>query len=110
MRKTKQILSLLFVALFISYYASAIFFVHTHTDESGKVFTHSHPYSSAEHTHSANALLLINNLTTLLFIGSVAVVCVTLFPVVKNLFCIAKTRYATSLLIGGNSLRAPPAL
>jgi len=107
MYKIKKTVSLLFVALFTSYYVNTNFFIHTHHDASG-LFTHSHPYSSANHSHSANTLQLIESLTSLLFTGSIAIFYFALLSVSKTSFSSIKTQHAALLLIGGNQLRAPP--
>jgi len=111
MLKIKRIVSFLLVALFASYYVSTTFFIHTHIDESGKLFAHSHPYSSESHTHSTSALLLINNLTYLLFvIGGGIVVCMALLSVLQRLFFSSHEGYTLSPLVGGNLQRGPPML
>lgn len=55
------------VALFLCYYASSTFFVHTHNID-GHVFTHSHPYSSSSHSHTTASLQLFGSLNHILFV------------------------------------------
>ena len=108
MNKTKKTVSLFFVALLISYYASSHFFYHTHKYAWGTV-THSHPYTSGTHSHSANVLQIINSLTTFLFVGEVTVFCMKQLPVSKDIFPAEETQCFMSLHISNNQLRAPPA-
>lgn len=67
-QKTRAILRIALAAIFISYYAGATLFPHTHTYEWGKV-THSHPYlPSGGHAHSTVGLQLLDQLSSFLFI------------------------------------------
>ena len=109
MHKTKKIVSLFLVALFMSYYAGTTLFPHTHKYAWGTV-THSHPYSSASHTHTANALYFIHNLNNLLFVFGTTIFCFGLLFASNALFSLVNTRRVKSLLIGCIQLRAPPVL
>ena len=108
MHKTKKLLSLLLIALYLSYYAGTTFFPHTHKYVWGTV-THSHPYSSASHTHTANALFFINNLNNLLFVFSATAFCFGLLIASNTIFSLVNTRRPKSLFFGCIQLRAPPA-
>ena len=108
MDKIKKIVSLFLLALFVSYYVSTNFFIHTHSYDYGTI-THSHPYTSGTHTHSSSAFQLINNLTNLLFVGGGAIFFLALLSVAKALFLSVETQCIASLHIGDNLLRAPPA-
>ena len=107
MHKTKKAVSVLLVALFTSYYVSSYFFYHTHVYEWG-IVTHSHPYSSSSHSHTANTLQLINCLANLLFIGGRVVFCLTLLSFSKKYFFPFHRGHTLHALVGGNPLRAPP--
>ena len=110
MGKSKKILSVFLVALFVSYYVGVSFFPHTHVYGWGTV-THSHPYTSNTHTHSAYALQFIHHLNSNFQFVSVAVVLYFAILTVSNaLFCIIETRTATFQYLTGNQLRAPPVL
>lgn len=68
-RKIVYILRLLLGTLFLSYYASTVFFSHTHQID-GQTIHHSHPYlPSAQHSHSSASFHLIESLSHLLFVG-----------------------------------------
>ena len=109
MLKTKRTISWLLLVLFASYYASTNCFFHSHNFTNG-VVTHSHPYTSGTHTHSTNTLLLIDNLTILLFVGGGVIFISMLFAVSKaRVYTFYRQRTLDSL-IGCNLLRAQPAL
>ena len=105
----KKVLSVVLLALFVSYYGSTHVFVHTHQFAWG-IVTHAHPYTSGAHTHSANALLLIDNLDRLLFVSGATAFYLALLNVVRafNFNCISK--YTVGFLGGCHPLRAPPVL
>ena len=107
MDKIKKIVSLFLLALFVSYYVSTNFFIHTHSYDYGTI-THSHPYTSGTHTHSSSAFQLINNLTNLLFVGGGAIFGLALLSVAKALFPLVGAKIFSPRHIG-NLLRAPPA-
>jgi len=109
MVKTKQIVPLLLLVLYVGYYASTNFFFHSHEGTKG-VITHSHPYTSGTHTHSANALQLIENLTNTLFVGSTAIIFIALFPIFKAFVNSFYRQDTLNSLLGSNPLRAPPAV
>ena len=109
MGKTKKILSLLLLWLFISYYANTTFFIHTHIFAWGEV-THSHPYTSGTHSHSIYILQLIDNLTTTLFVGGGVVFFLMLFPISKEFLCALYRQQTLNSLLTNNPLRAPPAV
>ena len=110
MGKPKKILSVLLVALFVSYYAGVSFFPHTHVYAWGTV-THSHPYSSGTHTHCTDILKFIHNLNNNFHVLFAAfVLYFAILSVSKAHFCIAEVRSAISQHLAGNQLRAPPVL
>jgi len=109
MEKTKKILSFFLVALFMSYYASTTFFFHSHDCKNG-IVTHSHPYTSATHTHSANALQLIESLTTTFFVLGGVVFAIMLFLISREFLYSFYKQHTLNSLIGSNPLRAPPVL
>ena len=108
MGKLKKISAVFLIALFTSYYAGISFFPHTHVYTWGTI-THSHPYTSSTHTHSVLALQFLHNLNqNIHFIAVATVLYAAIFTVSNALFCILKTRKATSQHFVGNQLRAPP--
>ena len=109
MSKTKHILTFILLGLYVSYYASATLFVHTHEYAWGTQ-THSHPHSSHSHAHSAEALLLIDNLTNLLFVGGVAVFSLTVMIASRAFLSTVCKGHQVRLLFANRFLRGPPAL
>jgi hypothetical protein len=109
MAKIKKIAAVFLVVLYGSYYASTNFFIHTHQGAYGAV-THSHPYTSGTHTHSTDALLLIANLTTLLFVSGGMLFGIVVLSASKVYFSSKENSVTTSLCLCGNPLRAPPVL
>lgn len=105
--KAIAILKLSLIALYMSYWASATLFTHTHTGVWGTV-THSHPYlPSSGHTHSTNALHIIAQLTNLLVVVgffSFVVLLATRFVGVGRQITI----FIPTLLAPDCQLRAPP--
>ena len=107
MGKTKKIVSLLLLVLYVGYYAGTTFFVHSHNCTNG-VIIHSHPYTSATHTHSTTSFQLIDSLTTTLFVGGAVLIFLVLFSVSKAHLYSFYRQYSLNSLIGSNPLRAPP--
>jgi len=107
MVKIKKTVSLLFLALYVTYYGGTNFFFHTHRFTNG-IITHSHPHASGTHSHSANDLQLINIFTNTLFISATVLFLLTLFPISTLRICSFYKRHILHALIGSNLLRAPP--
>lgn len=103
--RVKNILSILVVSLFVSYYASVTMFVHTHFFEWGTI-THSHPASTG-HSHSTDSYLLIDSLSTFVAVFSAAAAVIT---VGYTLFRVLTTEvtYTFFAKVRLYSLRAPP--
>lgn len=70
MRKSMVVVAkCLLLALFVSYWAGAKLFTHTHVVD-GNLISHSHPYlpsNAHSHSHCATAFQLVDNLTNLIF-------------------------------------------
>ena len=109
MGKTKKIISLFLLVLYVGYYTSTTFFFHSHNCTNGTV-THSHPYTTATHTHSAAAFQLIESLTTTLFVGGAILIFLVLFSVSRARLYSFYKQHTLNSLIGSNPLRAPPVL
>ena len=107
MVKTKKILLFCVIGLQISFYASMYCFYHTHDLSWGRI-AHSHPYSSANHTHTANDLQIIHNFTNSFFTGLATFFCFTFFLAVILFFTLENRQLTTLLLIRCNQGRAPP--
>ena len=107
MVKTKKIVPLLLLALFIGYYASTNFFIHTHNLTYGTI-THSHPYTSGTHTHSINILQFIDSLTTAFFVSAGAILLLMLFSILRASLCSFYRQHTLNFLIDSHPLRAPP--
>lgn len=97
----------LLAALFMSYYAGATLFTHTHSFEGGSV-THSHPYvPSGNHTHSAASIHLINTLTLAGALLGVAVTLATV-AVADVTYVVRALRRVIHTKLLHCPLRAPP--
>ena len=107
MGNTKKIVSLLLLVLYVGYYTGTTFFVHSHNCADGAI-THSHPYASATHTHSAAAFQLIESLTTTVFVGGAILIFLMLFSVSKARLYSFFRQHSLDSLITSNPLRAPP--
>lgn len=95
--------------LFTVYYGAVVGFMHSHITDDG-VITHSHPYSSSSHTHSADTLVISQILSTIIALVAVSIVapalCTSYFT---------KILYALIFNIAdyhccGDTSRAPPSL
>jgi Sec-independent protein secretion pathway component TatC len=103
----KKTLLTVLLALYVGYYGSTVFFVHTHQFEWGMV-THAHPYTSRAHAHNINALLLIDSLQKLLFVSMTAAFCLALPFVVAAFGRALRRMHIIRFLQGCRLLRAPP--
>lgn len=100
------------IGVFVSFMLANTVFIHSHSLADGTHISHSHPYNpSTGHTHSANALSLINafNCTVISFQG--------LLPLVLALIASLVTIYSCGNIVDVSpkenstaSLRAPPVL
>lgn len=113
MVRIKQIVSVFFVALFMSYYASTTFFLHTHTI-SGATIVHSHLHTDSHHDtknggHTQNEITLIAQISHFEFIDfSCSFILQTpQLSFYENKF--AETiHWINSIHLKNTSLRAPP--
>ena len=108
MKRVKKIISLFVLVLFSAYYASGVLFFHSHKKDCGQIISHSHLGSNG-HSHSANALQLIDHLTNLQVTNSGGL----LFSFSPFLFStdLIFSAYEQTLVyssFGANLLRAPP--
>lgn len=106
--KTRSILTIVFVILFLSYYGGATFFTHTHIFKEGRV-THSHPYlPSGHHTHTSMGFQQIDHLTHFTFVADVFsfVFVATEFQYIFGLPISRHPRFTNTPYC---QLRAPPA-
>lgn len=106
-RKIVYILRLLLGTLFLSYYASTLFFSHTHqVDE--QIIRHSHPYlPSAHHSHTSVSFHLIESLSHLLFVGGTFYL-LFFSTVLNRSFKTTKATYNTVYFSPHSPLRGPP--
>lgn len=105
--KTRSILTIAFVILFLSYYGGATFFTHTHISKEGRV-THSHPYlPSGHHSHTSTGFQQIDHLTYLAFVADV-VSFVFVATVFQYIFGLPISRHTCFANIPYCQLRAPP--
>jgi len=113
MDKTKKIVSLFFIALFISFYVSTTLFTHTHTI-SGATIIHSHLHTNSHHDtnnggHTEQSITLISQISHFEYIDF-SFNCVPVpaqFPLYENKF-IETAHRITSTHLKNLSLRAPP--
>lgn len=104
-----RVLGVLLAALFLSHYAGATLFVHTHNTAEGSV-THSHPYlPSSTHGHSTAGFAAIDALTTLWFCvaATVGVAVWLAYTTIRRIEKSSPTRAARFEEI---ALRGPPAV
>jgi len=111
--KIKKIISFLFVALFMSFYASTTFFSHTHII-SGATITHSHAHANSHHDtktggHTEHCITLIAQVSHFEYIDFLCCSVPTplQFPLHKNTF-VETTHWVASIHFQNLSLRAPP--
>ena len=113
MVKMKNIVSLFFVALYLSFHVGATLFTHTHTI-SGATIIHSHLHTSSHHEtnsggHSEQSITLISQISHFEFIDFSCnyVLTPTQIPLYENKY-IDLTNRITSVHLKNLSLRAPP--
>jgi hypothetical protein len=113
MIRIKKILSLFFVALFVSYYASTTLFSHLH-HISGATIYHSHFHTESHHDtktggHIEQSLTLIAQISNFDYIDF-SCDCIQKpleIPIYENKY-VSTTHYVTSIHLENTSLRAPP--
>ena len=113
MVKIKQIVSIFFVALFVSYHAGATLFSHTHTISGATIF-HSHLHTDSHHDtksggHTEQSITLIAQISHFDYIDF-SCSCIFQSPLLL-LFenkCVETTHWITSIHLQNLSLRAPP--
>lgn len=103
----KKILTLLFATLFASYYTCVTFFAHIHQYSWGDVI-HSHPSSSESHSHTTEALRLIDYLSHLTLTFNGIVFYLTILNAAKTAFTAFHINNTVYSLICGSLLRGPP--
>ena len=113
MRSTKQIISLFFVALLMSFYASTSFFSHSHEFTWGAV-THSHIHTNSHHDtqsggHTDRCIILIAQISHFEYIdfSCYSIPSPSQLPLHKNKL-IETTHWVASIYFQNLSLRAPP--
>jgi len=113
MPKTKQILSLLFVALFVSYYAGTVLFLHSHIIRDN-VVAHSHIHAETHHdtnsgNHTEQCITLIAQISNFHYVDFSCdfVLKPENFPLQEDKF-VATTHWVASIHLENTTLRAPP--
>jgi hypothetical protein len=113
MVRIKKIVSLFFVALFISYHAGTTLFSHTHTI-SGATITHSHLHTDSHHDtksggHTQQSITLIAQISHFEYIDFS---CFSIFQSPQLSLCenefVETTHWITAIHLQNLSLRAPP--
>jgi len=113
MVKTKKIVSFLFIALFMSYYASTAFFLHSHII-GGATIAHSHLHTDSHHDtksggHTERCITLIAQISHFDYIDF-SCNCIqkpVQFPLYEDKV-VEITHWAASIHLKNLSLRAPP--
>lgn len=113
MVRTKKIISYLFVAIFLSYYAGISLFSHTHII-SGVVIFHSHLHKDSHHDtksggHTENSIALIAQISNFEYIDFLYNCFIK--PIQQPLYesnCVEKPQWIISIHLENLALRAPP--
>lgn len=108
MRKTAKITSLLLLVLYLGYFASSNFFVHSHLFRN-HLIVHSHPFSSKSHTHTGSefeVIDLIQNATSLQAVEPAFVACAEITLFADPSMALQPRLASASCALA--SLRAPP--
>jgi hypothetical protein len=113
MLQIKKILSLLLIALYVSYYVSANFFIHTHDSTWGTV-THSHLHTESHHNtkngdHTEDSIMMIALISHFEYVDFHCDYLLT--PSQCQLYenkIVEVTHWVTSIHLQNLSLRAPP--
>ena len=115
MTKTKKILSFLFVALFMGYYANTVFFSHSHVISGASIY-HSHIHPNSHHdtqsgNHTEHCITLIAQVSHFQYVefSSDCVIKPMHFSLYENKF-VETAHWITSIHLENTSLRAPPVL
>lgn len=97
------------IFIFVGYYASSTFFVHTHHFDWGTV-THSHPYlpANAGHMHSAESCETIKNLSNAIFLGTMVLALPSLFTRIIKTVGFVFDEAGSCFEKYSKQLRAPP--
>jgi flagellar biosynthesis protein FlhB len=104
-----KITALVLAFLFMGYYAGATLFYHSHTDNR-QVISHSHPYTSRNHTHTSEQLQLISFLSVVIMTLPAVIVFWGLLNIFTGVFLFTgiPSIYAAKRTV--LSLRAPPVM
>lgn len=104
----KKILSLMFAAIYLSYFVGTHFFYHTHMVNKGSV-THSHPFSKP-HNHTTKQIQLIDEISSYSHTGDV--VSIEVCPLVGKVavFVVPRCQDLLAESVCVASLRAPPTI
>ena len=115
MTKTKKILSFLFVALFMGYYANTVFFSHSHVISGASIY-HSHIHPNSHHdtksgNHTEQCITLIAQISNYHYIDfSYNYVLKPSQFSLLEIKIVTTTHWITSIHLENTSLRAPPVL
>ena len=113
MKKTEKIIALFFVALFMSFYVSTMFFSHSHIIN-GATITHSHIHTEAHHDtksggHAESSITLIAQISHFeTIVSSFLQLSTPLQFLLNHNYCIETTHWVPSVYFQNLSLRAPP--
>ncbi len=101
-------ISLLLLSLFLSYQVCITMFGHVHM-VGGLMLVHSHPYKTAQHTHTDGQLHTLANLSHLVGVSPTQPsLQIELFGVSVTRSYFYETDFVPAVRTEGNHLRAPP--
>lgn len=109
MARFRKHIGLILLAVYAFFFASTNLFYHSHQIE-GITLVHSHPFSGASHSHTANQILLIEIIDSATYQGADNASAPDLIPVLLgDNICKSYTAPVLTPDIFSFSLRAPPA-
>ncbi|MDO5442829.1 MAG: hypothetical protein Q4G10_04100 [Bacteroidia bacterium] len=110
MVKCRKSIGVILIAVYAFFFASTNFFYHSHQLADSRL-VHSHPFSSANHSHTANQIVLINILDSAVYEESTAIAAPDIIPARQH---VEISKPTVEPVLDGSfihfSLRAPPAV
>ena len=107
--RARGVFAVIFLTLFLFLWSSSNLFYHSHVVDN-KTITHSHPYSTSEHTHNILEIQLINLFS--FDLALLLVFCLLFVPIEfgYNRIVLSKNHLVYNFVGALFSLRAPPAI
>lgn len=105
----KSLVAILLLVLLMSYKVGVTMFVHTH-DVDGTMVAHSHPFTNANHSHSASQIVVIGQLSSFSGIEHKSYEEINIHHCsVEKIEIFNQDLYVINATWATTSLRAPPA-